>query len=79
MRAASKFALAANLGYYTDDPDTMPFISYAIPQASYLAGGGHYIRGGSQVLSDRLVAIAGSVPKKSSIMRLTGVGPDMAL
>jgi len=54
---AVKLALASNLGYYTDDPDTMPFISFAIPQASYLIGGGHYIRGGSQVLSDRLVAI----------------------
>lgn len=54
---AVKFALASNLSYYTDDPETMPFISYAIPQASYLLGGGHYIRGGSQVLSDRLVAI----------------------
>jgi all-trans-retinol 13,14-reductase len=54
---AVKFALASNLAYYTDDPETMPFISYAIPQASYLLGGGHYIRGGSQLLSDRLVAI----------------------
>jgi phytoene dehydrogenase-like protein len=54
---AIKFALASNLAYYTDDPETMPFISYAIPQASYLLGGGHYIRGGSQVLSERLVAI----------------------
>jgi all-trans-retinol 13,14-reductase len=54
---AVKLALSSNLGYYTDDPDTMPFISFAIPQASYLIGGGHYIRGGSQVLSDRLVAI----------------------
>jgi all-trans-retinol 13,14-reductase len=54
---AVKFALASNLPYYADDPETMPFISYAIPQASYLLGGGHYIRGGSQVLSDRLVAI----------------------
>jgi phytoene dehydrogenase-like protein len=35
----------------------MPFISFAIAQASYLIGGGHYILGGSQVLSDRLVAI----------------------
>lgn len=52
-----KLALASNLVYYTDDPDTMPFIPFAIPQASYLSGGGHYIRGGSQVLSDRLVAI----------------------
>jgi len=54
---AVKVALASNLGYYTDDPDTMPFIAYAIPQASYLAGGGHYIRGGSKVLTDRLLAI----------------------
>ena len=54
---AVKLALAPNIVYYTDDPDTMPFISFAIPQASYLLGGGHYIRGGSQVLSDRLVAI----------------------
>ena len=54
---AVKFALAANLPYYADDPETMPFVSYAIPQASYLLGGGHYIRGGSQVLTDRLVTI----------------------
>jgi all-trans-retinol 13,14-reductase len=54
---AVKLALASNLGYYTDNPDTMPFIHFAVPQASYLTGGGHYIRGGSQVLSDRLVAI----------------------
>jgi phytoene dehydrogenase-like protein len=54
---AIKFALASNLPYYSDDPETMPFIYYAIPQASYLLGGGHYIRGGSQVLSDRLITI----------------------
>jgi all-trans-retinol 13,14-reductase len=54
---AVKLALASNLVYYSDDPDTMPFVAYAIPQASYLLGGGHYVRGGSQVLTDRLVAI----------------------
>jgi len=54
---AVKLALASNLAYYTDNPDTMPFIHFAVPQASYLTGGGHYVRGGSQVLSDRLVAI----------------------
>jgi all-trans-retinol 13,14-reductase len=52
-----KLALASNLAYYTDDPDTMPFIHYAVAQASYLAGGGHYVRGGSQALSDALVSI----------------------
>jgi all-trans-retinol 13,14-reductase len=54
---AVKFVLASNIAYYTDDPGTMPFVAFAIPQASYLLGGGHYIRGGSQLLSDRLVAI----------------------
>jgi phytoene dehydrogenase-like protein len=54
---AVKLVLASNIAYYTDDPDTMPFIAFAIPQASYLLGGGHYVRGGSRILSDRLVAI----------------------
>jgi len=54
---AVKFALAANIGYYHDDPERMLFLRYAIPQASYLAGGGHYVRGGSQALTDRLVAL----------------------
>ena len=51
---AVKFALASNLAYYHGNPPKrMPFIGFAIPQASYLLGGGHYIRGGSQVLTDR--------------------------
>jgi phytoene dehydrogenase-like protein len=54
---AVKLALAANLHYYHDDPDRMLFLRYAIPQGSYLTGGGHYIRGGSRALSDGLVAL----------------------
>jgi len=54
---AVKLALAANLAYYHDDPDRMLFLHFAIPQASFLVGGGHYIRGGSQALTDRLVAL----------------------
>ena len=69
-----KLAIASNLIYYTDDPDTMPFIHFAVPQASYLAGGGHYIRGGSQVLSDQLVAIirktGGKVEADSEVDRI---------
>ena len=49
--------MAANLSYYHDDPDRMSFLSYAIPQASYLSGGGHYVRGGSAALTDGLVAL----------------------
>jgi phytoene dehydrogenase-like protein len=54
---AVKIALAANLLYYHDDPGEMLFLRYAIPQASYLVGGGHYVRGGSQALSDQLVRL----------------------
>jgi all-trans-retinol 13,14-reductase len=54
---AVKFALAGNLPYYGEDPDLLPFVSFAIPQASYVIGGGHYIRGGSRALADRLAAI----------------------
>ena len=48
---AVKLALAPNLFYYHDDPDTLLFLQWAIPQASYLVGGGHYVRGGSRALS----------------------------
>ena len=54
---AVKLALAANLVYYHDDPDRLLFLRFAIPQASYVIGGGHYVRGGSQALTDRLVAL----------------------
>ena len=54
---AVKIALAANLGYYHDDPDRMSFLSYAVPQASYLMGGGHYLRGGSAALTNALVEL----------------------
>ena len=52
---AIKIALAANLPYYSDDPDQMWWLMYAVAQGEFLQGGGNYIKGGSQVLSDRLV------------------------
>ena len=52
-----KFALAANLGYYADDPDRMWWLFYAIAQGGYLASGGTYIRGGSGALSRSLVGV----------------------
>jgi all-trans-retinol 13,14-reductase len=52
-----KCALAANLGRYHDDPDRILFLAFAVPTASYLIGGGHYVRGGSAVLSGRLADI----------------------
>jgi all-trans-retinol 13,14-reductase len=54
---AVKMALGANLGYWHDDPNSMLFLRYAVAQASFLIGGGHYVRGGSVALSNRLVAL----------------------
>ena len=52
-----KFYLAANMGYYSDRPQELSALFYAIAQGSYHAGGGYYIKGGSQKLSDALVDI----------------------
>lgn len=54
---AVKLALTANLGYYHDDPYRLQFLRFAVAQASFIIGGGHYVEGGSQVLSDRLAAL----------------------
>ncbi|MDH3599358.1 MAG: NAD(P)/FAD-dependent oxidoreductase [Candidatus Tectomicrobia bacterium] len=52
---AIKIALAANLPYWSDDPNQMWWLFYAIAQGGFLQSGGIYIKGGSHVLSDRLV------------------------
>ena len=49
-----KIAILSNLQYYHDDPTDMSLLYYAAAQASYYTGGGHYIKGGSQKLSDYL-------------------------
>ncbi len=52
-----KLALGANLTYWHDDPERFRFLRYAVAQASFIAGGGHYVRGGSKGLPDRLAAL----------------------
>lgn len=52
-----KLVLLANIQYYHDDPYTMSLIYYSAAQASYYNGGGHFIKGGSQKLSDYLAKI----------------------
>ena len=42
---AAKIALAANLCYLDNDPARLWFLLFAMVQASYLAGGGHYLAG----------------------------------
>jgi phytoene dehydrogenase-like protein len=51
---AVKWALAANLAYYHDDPATLWWVFFAVAQGGYLASGGRYVRGGSQQLSNAL-------------------------
>jgi all-trans-retinol 13,14-reductase len=52
-----KLALAANLGYYADDPARLWWVFYALAQGGYLTSGGTYIRGGSSALSRSLVGV----------------------
>jgi phytoene dehydrogenase-like protein len=54
---ALKIALAANLPYYSDNPDQMWWLAYAIAQGGFFCTGGSYLKGGSQTLSDGLVNI----------------------
>ena len=51
---AIKCALAANLAYYHDDPDTLWWVFFALAQGTYLGSGARFIRGGSQRLSSAL-------------------------
>ena len=79
-----KLALTANLGYYHDDPYSMSLAYFAVAQGGYLTGGGYYIKGGSQALSDHLandiVAHGGTVKTERRVTdilvadgRVTGV------
>ena len=52
---AAKLVLAANLCYLDNDPARLWFLVFAMVQASYLTGGGHYLQGGSQALTDALL------------------------
>lgn len=54
---AIKLALAANLPYFADDPDTFWWLGYVVVQGGFLRGGGSFIKGGSQTLSNRLAQI----------------------
>ena len=51
---AVKCALAANLAYWHDDPETLWWVLFALAQGGYIGSGGCYVRGGSQRLSHAL-------------------------
>jgi phytoene dehydrogenase-like protein len=51
---AVKCAVAANLAYFHDDPDSLSWVAFAMVQGSFLQSGGRYVQGGSQRLSSAL-------------------------
>ncbi|MEO5345748.1 MAG: NAD(P)-binding protein [Magnetococcus sp. YQC-9] len=53
---AIQWALCANLQFFTESLEQISLFDFSLSQASYHYGA-HYIRGGSQRLSDRLVEI----------------------
>jgi phytoene dehydrogenase-like protein len=52
-----KLILAANTAYYHDNPYELSMIWFSSAQASYFLGGGNFIQGGSQNLSNYLAKI----------------------
>jgi phytoene dehydrogenase-like protein len=52
-----KIVLSANIGYYHDDPWSMSMLYFSVAQSGYFDGGGHFIKGGSQQLSNYLSSI----------------------
>jgi phytoene dehydrogenase-like protein len=82
---AVKCALAANLAYYHDDPDTLWWVFFALAQGGYLGSGGRFIKGGSQRLSSalaRAIKTAGGdvqVRRKAIAIRLDSNGRAAAV
>jgi len=69
-----KLILNANVGYYSDTVGNLSFLFHAIAQHSYYSGGGWYIKGGSQKLSDHLASVitthGGSIVTKASVTKI---------
>ncbi len=71
-----KLILLGNLGYFHDDPYTLSLNYYSIAQGSYFSGGGNFIQGGSQVLSNFLAA---SIEKNGGRVLLRHLVTDLIL
>ncbi len=52
----AKLDLVAHIGYWGDDPYTLSMFYYSMPFSGFIENGGHFIKGGSQQLSDHLTA-----------------------
>ncbi len=52
----AKLDLVAHIAYWGDDPYTLSMFYYGLPFSGFIENGGHFIKGGSQRLSDHLAA-----------------------
>lgn len=52
-----KLILTANIAYYHTNPYTMSVTYFSVAQGSFIGGGCHFVKGGSQVLSDYLASV----------------------
>lgn len=52
----AKLDIAAHVGYYGDDPYTLSMFYFRMAQAGFIGPGGHFVKGGSQQLSNHLAA-----------------------
>jgi len=69
-----KLIFLGNLGYFHDDPYTLSLNYYSVAQGSYFSGGGNFIQGGSQVLSNFL---ADSIEKTGGTVLLKHLVSDI--
>lgn len=70
-----KLLLNSNIGYYHDYVDTFSFLYHSLGQNSYFTGGGWFIKGGSQKLSNYLAKVisdnGGEVITKANVFRIS--------
>ena len=52
----TKLDLVAHICYWGDDPYTLSMFYFGLPFAGFIESGGHFIKGGSQKLSDHLAS-----------------------
>ena len=69
-----KLILCANIQYYHDQPKDFSFLYHAIAQYAYYYGGGWFIKGGSQELSNYLASVITSngstIIKKANVVKI---------
>ena len=52
----AKLDLVAHIAYWGDDPYSLSMFYFGLPFAGFVENGGHFVKGGSQKLSDHLAA-----------------------